>query len=167
MPLEEKQSSSEDRLFWVAITVYGGAFASGLFFVIEWLHLVTAVPCLLIGLLGLLFMIRDRIYSIPMRKYLLITASLMTWVTMALGIGATSAIFSVADAILWKSLPLPDAGRVVMLFERRVEMKSGWIPVSPGNFVDWKQQSRSYERVAAYVILRTNLVLARQKAFRR
>jgi hypothetical protein len=75
---------------------------------------------------------------------------LIAVVTMALGIGATSAIFTVADAILWKSLPLPDAGRVVMLFERRVEMKSGWIPVSPGDFVDWKQQSRSYERVAAY-----------------
>ena len=78
-------------------------------------------------------------------------------VTMALGIGATSAIFSVADAILWKSLPLPDAGRVVMLFERRVEMQSGWIPVSPGNFVDWKQQSRSYERVAAYQYSTANL----------
>ena len=73
--------------------------------------------------------------------------ALIAVVTMALGIGATSAIFSVADAILWKSLPLPDAGRVVMLFERRVEMKSGWIPLSPGNFVDWKQQSRSYEGV--------------------
>jgi putative ABC transport system permease protein len=83
--------------------------------------------------------------------------ALIAVVTMALGIGATSAIFSVADAILWKSLPLPDAGRVVMLFERRVEMQSGWIPVSPGNFVDWKQQSRSYEHVAAYQYSTTNL----------
>jgi len=83
--------------------------------------------------------------------------ALIAVVTMALGIGATSAIFSVADAILWKSLPLPDAGRVAMLFERRVEMKSGWIPVSPGNFVDWKQQSRSYERVAAYQYSTANL----------
>ena len=83
--------------------------------------------------------------------------ALIATATMGLGIGATTAIFGVADAILWKSLPLPDAGRVVMLFERRVEMHSGWIPVSPGNFVDWKLQSRSYEHVAAYQYSTANL----------
>lgn len=69
--------------------------------------------------------------------------------TTALGIGATTAIFSVADAILWKSLPLPEPGRLVMVLERRVEQQSGWIPVSPANFVDWKHRSRSFAYLAA------------------
>jgi len=83
--------------------------------------------------------------------------ALLATITMGLGIGATTAIFSVADAILWKSLPLPDPGRLVMLFERRAEQTVGWIPVSPGNFVDWKAQSRSYEHVAAYQYSTANL----------
>ncbi|MBZ5591372.1 MAG: ABC transporter permease [Acidobacteriia bacterium] len=83
--------------------------------------------------------------------------AVLATITMALGIGATTAIFSVADAILWKSLPLPEPGRLVMLFERRVEQTMGWIPVSPGNFVDWKDQSRAYEHVAAYQYSTANL----------
>jgi putative ABC transport system permease protein len=83
--------------------------------------------------------------------------ALLAVLTMALGIGATTAIFSVADAILWKSLPLPDPGRVVMVLERRVEEHGGWIPVSPGNFLDWKERSRSFEQLAAYQYSTANL----------
>lgn len=83
--------------------------------------------------------------------------ALIAVLTMALGIGATTAIFSVADAILWKSLPLPDPGRLVMVLERRVEEHGGWIPVSPGNFVDWKQGNRSFQQLAAYQYSTANL----------
>jgi putative ABC transport system permease protein len=77
--------------------------------------------------------------------------------TMALGIGATTAIFSVADAILWKSLPLSEPSRLVMVLERRIEQQTGWIPVSPANFVDWKERSRSFEHLAAYQYSTANL----------
>jgi len=83
--------------------------------------------------------------------------ALIAVLTMALGIGATTAIFSVADAILWKSLPMPDPGRLVMVLERRVEEHGGWIPVSPGNFVDWKQSNRSFQHLAAYQYSTANL----------
>lgn len=83
--------------------------------------------------------------------------ALIAVLTMALGIGATTAIFSVADAILWKSLPLPEPSRLVMVLERRIEQQTGWIPVSPANFVDWKQRSRSFEHLAAYQYSVTNL----------
>ena len=83
--------------------------------------------------------------------------ALIAVLTMALGIGATTAIFSVADAILWKSLPLPDPGRLVMVLERRVEEHGGWIPVSPGNFVDWKRASSSFQHIAAYQYSTANL----------
>ena len=77
--------------------------------------------------------------------------------TMALGIGATTAIFSIADAILWKSLSLPDPGRLVMVLERRVEQHGGWIPVSPANFVDWKARTHSFQDLAAYQYSTANL----------
>jgi putative ABC transport system permease protein len=83
--------------------------------------------------------------------------ALVAIVTLALGIGATSAIFSMADAILFKSIPLPEASRLVMVLERRVEQQAGWIPVSPANFVDWTNQTRSYERLAAYGYSSANL----------
>ena len=37
-------------------------------------------------------------------------------ITLALGIGATTAIFSVCDAMLWKPIPLPDMGRLAVVF---------------------------------------------------
>ncbi|HKW97390.1 MAG TPA: ABC transporter permease [Bryobacteraceae bacterium] len=80
--------------------------------------------------------------------------------TLSLGIGATTAIFSLANAILWRSIPFADAGRLVMVLERRVEQQQGWIPVSPGNFVDWKRESRSFERFAAYEYSSANLTSA-------
>ena len=83
--------------------------------------------------------------------------ALIAVLTMALGIGATTAIFSVADAILWKSLPMRDPGRLVMVLERRVDEHGGWIPVSPGNFVDWKQSNRSFQHLAAYQYSTANL----------
>jgi len=86
--------------------------------------------------------------------------ALIAVLTMALGIGATTAIFSVADAILWKSLPMPDPGRLVMVLERRIEEHGGWIPVSPANFLDWKERSRSFEHLAAYQYSTANLAAA-------
>src|SRR5215467_3370721 len=80
--------------------------------------------------------------------------------TLALGIGATTAIFTLADAILWKSLPLPDGRRLVMVLERRVEQQQGWIPVSPQNFLDWKRDSRSYDHLTAYEYSSANLTAA-------
>jgi putative ABC transport system permease protein len=68
-------------------------------------------------------------------------------VTLALGIGASSAIFSVCNAVLFKPLPYPEPGRIVMLWEQ----PRGGTPhsVAPANFVDWREQTRSFSEVAA------------------
>jgi putative ABC transport system permease protein len=71
-------------------------------------------------------------------------------VTLALGIGANTAIFSAADSLLWRSVPIPEPGRVVMVMERTVQMQSGWIPAGPANLRDWRAQSRSFSSLAAY-----------------
>jgi putative ABC transport system permease protein len=69
-------------------------------------------------------------------------------VTLALGIGATTAVFSLLNAVLLRPLPFRDANRLVMI--RNTEPKSGdfW-PVSYADFQDWKRDSRSFEDMAA------------------
>lgn len=69
--------------------------------------------------------------------------------TLALGIGANTAIFSVCDAILLKPLPYPDPDRIVMLWEQPPEGETIGA-VAPANFVDWRKQSRSFTEIAAY-----------------
>ena len=68
--------------------------------------------------------------------------------TLALGIGANAAVFSVINAVLLRPLPYRDADRVVTLWQNN--SKSG-IPqndVSPANFIDWSEQSNSFEAIA-------------------
>jgi putative ABC transport system permease protein len=68
--------------------------------------------------------------------------------TLALGIGANTAIYSVVDAVVLKPLPYPDPDRVVMLWERsQTDGHQG--NVAAANFYDWREQSRSFAKMAA------------------
>jgi len=62
---------------------------------------------------------------------------------LALGIGATTAILSVVNAVLLRPLPYADADRLVVV------LHDGRNPVAPANFVDWRAQNRSFADVAA------------------
>ena len=68
--------------------------------------------------------------------------------TLAVGIGANTAIFSAADHVLLRPLPYGDAERVVTLWE--TDRGTGELKrqVSPGNFLDWRERSRSFEPIA-------------------
>jgi len=68
-------------------------------------------------------------------------------ITLALGIGANTAIFSVLYAVLLRPLPYPDSDRVVRIDETEGR---GGMGVSPPNFVDFQQQNQSFENIAAY-----------------
>ncbi|HEU5220064.1 MAG TPA: ABC transporter permease [Gemmatimonadales bacterium] len=70
--------------------------------------------------------------------------------TLTLGIGATTALFSVLNAVLLKSLPYADAGRLVQVWERNVPRNRGENIVSPANFADWRARARSFESLAIY-----------------
>ena len=68
--------------------------------------------------------------------------------TLALGIGATTAIFSVVNGVLLRPLPFPDADRLVRVHE--VVPQYGRFSVAPATFLDWRQQSTVFEGLAAY-----------------
>ena len=71
----------------------------------------------------------------------------VTIITLALGIGATSAIFSIVNGVLLRPLPYPHSDRVVLLMEQTKEIPR--FTVSYPNFVDWRAQAQSFESVAA------------------
>ena len=66
-------------------------------------------------------------------------------ITLALGIGANSAIFSLANAVLFQHLPVRAANRLVVIWIDN--LKNGWSRIGPAgqDFLDWKEQSRSFE----------------------
>ena len=64
-------------------------------------------------------------------------------VTLALGIGASTAILSVVDAILLRPLDYRDPSRLVVI------LHNGGGPIAPANFLDWKAQSHSFENMGA------------------
>jgi len=71
-------------------------------------------------------------------------------VALALGIGATSAVFSLADALLLKPLSVPDDRGVVVLTEMPLGKSNLMSTVAPANYFDWSAQSHSFEQMASF-----------------
>jgi putative ABC transport system permease protein len=74
--------------------------------------------------------------------------TLVAVLTLAFGIGATSAIFSVVHAVMLKPLPYADQDRLVMVYE--LTPNYGRFSVAPANFLDWRARNRAFERIAAF-----------------
>jgi putative ABC transport system permease protein len=85
----------------------------------------------------------------------------LTAVTVvAFGIGATTAAFSLADFVLIRPLPFPEADRLVRFSEERPRFPR--MELAPANYRDLKQMATSFEALGAYRGLSVNLVGARQ-----
>jgi putative ABC transport system permease protein len=74
--------------------------------------------------------------------------SVVAILTLALGIGASSAIFSVVNGVLLRPLPYPEPDSLVRVHE--IVPNYGRFSVAPANFIDWRKQSTSFEHIAAY-----------------
>jgi putative ABC transport system permease protein len=71
-------------------------------------------------------------------------------ITLALGIGASTAIFSVVNALLLRQLPYNNADRIVMLWDRNDKLKFGIdnLPVSAYHFLNWREMSQSFDEMS-------------------
>ena len=68
--------------------------------------------------------------------------------TLALGIGANTAIFSIVNGVLLRELPFPEADRIVTLWENNSVDGLERDDVSPANFLDWRDRQKSFESLA-------------------
>ena len=77
-------------------------------------------------------------------------------ITLALGIGANTAIFSVVQSVLLQPLPYPDSERLVALRQSNIPSQPD-TQIAPGNFLEWQRQSTSFASLAAYRTVSYNL----------
>jgi predicted permease len=68
--------------------------------------------------------------------------------TLALGIGANTALFSVVNAVLLKALPFHQPDRLVALYQNKVQFQRA--SISYPNFLDWQRQNRTFDSMAAF-----------------
>ena len=81
----------------------------------------------------------------------------LSTVMLALGIGANTAIFSVVLTVLIRPLPYADADRVVWLSNRNPPLGVTGAFLNPADILDFREQSQSFERIAAWGTLPVNL----------
>jgi predicted permease len=104
--------------------------------------------------------LQDVRYSLRMlRKNPGFTA--VSVLTLAIGIGATSAVFTVINAVILQPLPYPESGRLVSAFETNAAYDrpgcSGCIRFSPGNYLDLRDQNTVFAQVGAFTTTNYNL----------
>lgn len=78
--------------------------------------------------------------------------------TLALGIGANTLIFSVAYGVVLRPLPYPSPERLVTLWESNLQKSSPQGQVSAANFYDWQRDNRVFSGAAAHASWRFNLI---------
>ena len=91
-------------------------------------------------------------FRLWMRQPMLALAAI---VSLGLGIGANTAIFSVLNAVVLRPLPFPDADRLVVAWETSADNPARW--VAPANFLDWVRDARSFTSLAAFDSFAANL----------
>src|SRR3984893_6657638 len=78
-------------------------------------------------------------------------------VTLAIGIGANSAIFSTVNALLLKPLPFPDPDRIVAIWDKVPSRGVERNEVTVANYLDWRAQNKTFEQLGIYRWWSTNL----------
>ena len=84
-------------------------------------------------------------------------ATVIALVTLALGIGVNTAIFSAVDSVLLRPLPLKDPQRLVSIWEQTLQIGIKQNHVAPANFFDLRNQTQAFEGIGAYSDFDINL----------
>src|SRR5215210_8448570 len=71
--------------------------------------------------------------------------------TLALGIGATTVMFSIVNAVLWRPLPFRDPDRLVTVFSINQQSNIGQVRATALDFADWRSRARSFDGMAGHV----------------
>jgi putative ABC transport system permease protein len=77
--------------------------------------------------------------------------------TLALGIGANTAVFSVVDAVVLRPLPYRDAGKLVIVWDQLLKLGLDQFPVTYANYADYRRDNRVFEDIAAFNTSDVNL----------
>jgi putative ABC transport system permease protein len=105
---------------------------------------------------GLAQDVRYALRSLRSRPLLVVVAVAV----LALGIGASTAVFSVVDAVLLRPLPFADASRLVVAWQRSPDNSVPFIEVSYPDYLDWRQQARAFESMAIIPTVNQGFMLA-------
>jgi putative ABC transport system permease protein len=85
------------------------------------------------------------------------TLTIIAILTLAIGIGANSAVFSVVNSLLIKPLPFPELDRVVAVWENQSNRGGVRNEASMANFLDWRAQNHTFEQLGLYRSWNANL----------
>jgi putative ABC transport system permease protein len=103
-------------------------------------------------------LIRNVLYGLRMlRKSPGVTAAVIA--TLMLGIGATTAIYTVVYAVLLAPMPYPNPDQLVMVWSK---VNGGRNGMSAGDFIDWKEQNHSFQHMSAFTGANLNLATRNQ-----
>src|SRR5262245_33582575 len=94
-------------------------------------------------------MLRNAWYALRnLRRTPAFTATVV--LTLAIGIGANTALFSIIDSVLLRPLPYPNGKQLMMVYESMPRLNTDRNVVSPANWLDWQRANQSFESLAAW-----------------
>ncbi len=78
--------------------------------------------------------------------------TLVAVITLALGIGANTAIFSLVNGVLLEPLPFEEPGQLVRIYDTNLERGVTSTPSSPANFLDWREDQQVFSDIAGFTL---------------
>src|SRR5262249_20305840 len=85
--------------------------------------------------------------------------SVVCVLTIAVGVGASTALFAVVDAVVLRPLPLPEPATLVKVYDANFAIGVGRTGVTTGNLADWRRRTRRFQGIAGYYTMGPTLTV--------